>query len=272
MSKHSLIATGLGLGLMAASMGASAQLQTFDYSSMYYGAAAGGSKYVSFVPTIVRGAGASDGAAGVVMLELYQPLTGSASTWAFALGGAVGSAAGGAGGTATRVYKEISLTAENGLAISADHYLGNVVEISHAFTQLQTVSSQACQVTFAAVIGTNGQLAFKSVEAQPVDFNSATADVIITTGTGPAVTISESDWNNASKAFPLSYAGNSSFAATGLVTAIGSASVAGESAAKVLAVNSLLTARGRCVPAYTARAAGSGTTITGDSIGMVRIY
>lgn len=270
MSKHSLIATGLGLGLMAASMGASAQLHTFDYSSMYYGAVAGGSKYVSFVPTLVRG-GANTGAAGVLMLEMFQPVSGSASTWAYALGGAVDAAAGGS--NTDGVYQSVSFSADNGLGVTQSHYFGNNGTISHAFSQSVTVSSQACQVTFAAHIGTNDQLAFTNVFAKPLNSISASDVVSLTTSGTGTVTIGSAAWNNASAAIVSSYAANASLSISGLLSATSTG--AGDTvtyAASGTAVNGLLGARGRCVPAYTARAAGSGTTITGETIGLVRIY
>lgn len=271
MSKHSLIATGLGLGLMAASMGASAQVHTFDYSSMYYGATAGGSKYVSFVPTIVRGiASDSEGAAGVLMLELFQPVSGSASTWAFALGGVVGSDAGGAGTDAVDNASIFPFTANNGAAVGGFRYLGDVVSISHGFSQSVTVSSQACQVTFAAVIGTNDQLAFTSVAASPVSGVVAVGGgVSLTTGptgAGSAYTLAANLWNNASATIVSSYATNTAMSMVGISSGGAATTLTGS------AVNAALQARGKCVPAYTARASGGGTTITGETIGLVRIY
>lgn len=271
MSKHSLIATGLGLGLMAASMGASAQLHTFDYSSMYYGATAGGSKYVSFVPTLVRGAGANTGAAGVLMLEMFQPVSGSASTWAYALGGAISAAGGGSGAvSAAANYSAFEYTVDNGLAVTAAHFLGDVVTLSHPFSQTVTVSSQACQVTFAASLGTNDQLAFTNVRAQAVGGYTAPDSISITTATGGAgssFTIASGLWNNASATMVSSYATNTAFSMIGIADTAGAASTLTGTA-----INAALTARGRCVPAYTARATGGGTTITGESIGLVRIY
>ena len=266
MSKHSIVSVGLGLGLMAASLGASAQaLHTFDYSSVYFGSAVGGNKYVSFVPTMDRGA-ATKGAAGVLMLEFYQPNSGTASTWAFALGGPVDKAAGGSGADAIGVYTDVAMTVHNGLALSRNYFFGDVVSISHAFNQEVVVSSQACNVTFAALIGSNDQLAFGSVSAAPVGW--VTANGIVSVQTGVVATqsfiIASDVWNNASATLVSNYALNSSLG----LTVPAAASTVYASAA----VNAMLAARNKCVPAYTARASGGGTTIIGDPVGMVRIY
>lgn len=276
MSKHSLISAGLGLGLMAASMGASAQLHTFDYSSMYFGSAVGGQKYVAFVPTVARGAGASEGAAGVVMLELFQPATGSANTWGFAVAGPVDMAAGAgysantAGVTSTvsgGFFSDAAYTAGNGISASDQiFFFGNNEAQKLAFAQNLTLASQGCGVSFSAVIGTNDQLFFNNVEVQPAgsawQAASATDPVSLTVSSGGANSTTQyaaAVWNNASATLPT-------YAYTNVqIGGIGTA-VAGA------AGNNMLKARNACVPAYTARALGGGTTITGVPVGMVRIW
>lgn len=266
MSKHSLVSIGLGLGLMAASMGASAQLHTFDYSSLYFGSVAGGSKYTAFVPTINRGAAsASEGAAGVVMLEFFQPASGSASTWAFAIGGAVNSVAGGSDSASLAAYNSIALTADNGLALTHHQYFGGAGEVKLGFNQTVMSGTQACNVAFDAVIGTNDQLAFANVVARADGWFTANGPVVVTTGSGAPVTIDAAFWNNASATGASNYAINSS------LSMVVPGSVASSTYLGSL-VNTALQARSKCVPAYTARAAGSGTVITGQPIGLVRIW
>jgi hypothetical protein len=267
MSKHSLISTGLGLGLMAASMGASAQLHTFDYSSVYYGSASGGGRYVAFLPTATRGDSSSSfGANGVLMLDMFQPLSGSGSTWAFALGGPVGLEAGwGSDSTlGTAISQNVSWSAGNGLSNNQIFYFPNNEAISMAFNLPVTISSQACNVTFAAAIGTNDQLAFESVEAQPsslANWASATAAVSVMSGslTAPVATMAQSAWNAGSVSMSA-YAGTA-LTVAGLATSVGGSVVA-----------AMLAGRNKCVPAYASRATGGGSIITGGSVGMIRIW
>lgn len=260
MSKHSLISTGLGLGLMAASMGASAQLHSFDGGMMYFGAAAGGNKYVAFVPQMARGAA---GAAGVLMLEMFQPTSGTNSSWAYAIGGAVDAAAGGTGsggsGSAT-----ITGQAANGLGYSGTYFFGDNAAISLAFSNEATISSQVCNVSFVASIGTQDQLFFTNVTAQPDDWNSASAAVSLTTATGGAgstMSVAQALWNNASATI-LASVGASNASISGIATTVSGSA----------AVNSLLSARSKCVTAYTGRSGGTGTTIVGSPPGMIRLW
>jgi len=266
MSKHSLISTGLGLGLMAASMGASAQMHTFDYSSVYYGSASGGGRYVAFVPTATRGASsASEGASGVLMLDMFQPASGSGSTWAFAIGAGVGPAAGlgSTGASGAGLSQSVTWTAGNGLANDQVYYFPNNEAISMAFNQAVTISSQACDVTFAAAIGTNDQLAFNGVQAQPnglANWSSASADVSVSTGTGvQAATLAQSAWNAGSGSLSA-YAGLS-VTVSGLAGALAGSQVA-----------AMISGRNKCIPAYTARATAGGSIITGGSVGLIRIW
>lgn len=269
MSKHSLISTVAGLGLMAASMGASAQLHTFDYSSMYFGSAGTGGKYVAFVPTMSRGAGASDGAAGVLMLELFQPATGSASTWAYAVGGAVGADAG-AGVTTggADVLQTVTWTANNGLANAQNYYFGNNESIKLNFDQAVLASgvpAMSCNVAFVAEIGTNDQLQFKSVKAAPNHGDWQTAAGVVSVfsnsaGTAAPYTIAQADWDAMSVTTPAVV--GASAKVDGIATSVGGT-----------AATSLINMRNRCVPAYNNRATGGGVTpIVGGGLGFVRIW
>ncbi len=257
MSKHSLISTGLGLGLMAASMGASAQLHSFDGGMMYFGATSGGNKYVAFVPQMSRAAGG--GAAGVLMLEMFQPATGTASSWAYAIGGSVGDAAGGTGSTAT---VGSTWTANNGITYSGTWYFGDNIALTHQFSNEATVSSQVCNVSFVASLGTQDQLFFTNVTVVPDDWNSATAVVSITTSTAASHTMSvaQAAWNNASAT--LATFGFSGASISGIATSVsGSANV-----------NNLLGARNKCVTAYTGRTGGTTATIVGSPPGLIRLW
>jgi hypothetical protein len=274
MSKHSLISVGLGLGLMAASMGASAQLHTFDYSMVYYTAASGGAKYTMFVPTAARAAAGVKAAASVIMLDFFQPSSGTTNSWAFALGGAVNAVAGGAGANAGDNSSGQIFGAANGAKFTETHYFGDNIAIGQSFLQQQTISSQVCNITFSASIGTNDQLLFNNVNVRGSDFsNTANADVtIFTTGAAPGAnveTILQAAWNNQSVTL-RTYAASVSFQVSGLATSISSGT---NSAFAVSSYNALVTARNKCVPAYTARAAGFGTSIDGVTpLGMIRVF
>ncbi len=267
MSKHSLISTVAGLGLMAASMGASAQLHTFDYSMMYYGPATGGGKYVAFVPTVTRSTTADEGSTNVLMLEMFQPASGTASTWAYAIGGAVDAAAGAGSATGTDVMQTVEWTANNGVAASGSYYFGNNLEIALPFVQAVNISSQACNVTFSANIGTNDQLAFANINAQPVglaNWASATAVVSVLTGTGAvAATLAQTAWNSGASTL-------SAFAGASVtVSNLDGGNVVGSGAAAMIA------GRNKCVAAYTARASSGATVIApggSTTLGLVRVW
>lgn len=259
MSKHSLISTVAGLGLMAVSMGASAQMQTFDYGMMFYGNVTGGGKYVAFVPTIVRENTVGNGAANVLMLEMFQPLSGSASTWAYAIGGPVDSVAGGV--SASTMAADLSLPF--GTETSGGMFLNTANNsIGLAFLQNVVVSSQACNVTFNAEVATDGQLRFAGAQATPSGALSAAGVVSYSYGAAGASTstIAQADWN----------AGSATIAPpTGAVSIAGLAtSPTGTGAAAIAA----FTNRNKCVVAYNARAQSGTTIIGGGQLGMIRIW
>lgn len=270
MSKHSLISAGLGLGLMAASLGANAQmLHTFDYSSMYYGSAAGGAKYVAFLPTLQRGGDPSDssGANGVLMLELFQPISGSASTWAYAIGGAVtpaegmGVTAGAWDGGST----QLDFTANNNIAQEFNFYPGNNASISKEF--LATVvgaSSQECNITYNAAIDANDQLRLGvTVKPSLAAWAAANADVSFysnSLSTNAFTTVASTAWNAGDASVPGVF-GGASAGASGFAAASGGT-----------VVGAVVNAHNRCVAVYTSRKGSSTDVITGGSLGMLRLW
>lgn len=274
MSKHSLISAGLGLGLMAASLGANAQmLHSFDYSSMYYGSAAGGAKYVAFMPTSQRAVSNSDytetamGAAGVLMLELFQPISGSASTWAYAIGGPVVSAEG--MGATTGAWADgsasIAFTANNGIAQTFNFYPGNNASISKAFlANVAGVSGQQCVVNYNAVIDANDQLRLGvTVSPSLAAWSAAAGDLSFYSNSGSTnavTTIASTAWN----AGDVSLAGNFSG------TAAGASGFAASTAGTV--VGAIVNAHNRCVAVYNSRKSSSTDVITGGSLGMLRLW
>ena len=259
MSKHSLITVAAGLGLMAASLGASAQPQTFDYGMMFYGNATNGGKYVAFVPTATRSS-TDAGALAVLMLEMFQPASGSASTWAYAIGGSVGSDAGG-----TTAGISIGFPGSSTGSASAFLPSGNA-SIELAFNQAVVVSSQACDVTFNAVVGTDAQLRFTDVAATPSGALKATNVVSFTSGAGTRSgtgTIASAAWNGGSAT--LATIAGSLAAVAGLAT-----NPANSSAAVAAFAN-----RNKCVAAYTSRSQGGASVIgPGGStmLGMTRVW
>ena len=260
MSKHSLISTVAGLGLMAASMGVSAQSSmTFDYSMMFYGNATGGGKYIAFVPTSARAMDAVPaevpGAQAVLMLDLFQPATGSASTWAYAVGGPVGLVAAGAAA---------SDSLDVGFGSAYLHGSNNSIEMS--FAQAVVVSSQACNVTFNAQVDTNNQLRFTDIGAAPSGALSATGrvDYKYALAGASSSTIAATDWNAGSASLALP---------TGAVEI--TAGLATNPVGTGTPATTAFTNRNKCVAAYTSRAQG-GATVIGPggpvTLGMTRIW
>jgi hypothetical protein len=119
-------------------------------------------------------------------------------------------------------------------------------------------------VTFSAVLDAVDQLKFASVAVQPSGFVSAAGSnfsVSTGAGAGATMTVGSAAYNNASATMTFGgYTGASIISYSG---GVATANIGGTAA---------LAARNNCVPAYTARAAGGGTTFTGTTLGQVRIW
>lgn len=186
MRAHFLISSGLCGGLMALSLGLNAtpNVHSFDYASMYVNATASGVSYANFIPTATRSGAGIAGAANVLMLELYQPASGSASTWAYALGGAV-SHADAVGSDGANNGMAAAYTNYNVASVTQNFsvYPGVMNEsVSLSFTQGVTASSQACNVTFSAVLDANDQLKFSHISVIPAGWVAVNQNVYVPTG------------------------------------------------------------------------------------------
>lgn len=187
MRVHSLIKTGLGAGLLAASLGvvsATPNFHSFDYSSIYYTSSTSGVNYNVFVPTAERSGAGISGASGVVMLELYQPGSGSASTWAYAVGNAVSATAAigsdSAGNAVTANYTNYNAAS---LTVAFAVYPGVQNEtVSLSFSQGVTASSQACNVSFSAVVDGNDMLKYNNITVKPNGWVAVNKNVYVATG------------------------------------------------------------------------------------------
>lgn len=273
MSKHSVVKAGLGLGLMAASLGASAQLHTFAEPMIFYKVSGASVNYVAFLPNIYD--------SGIVMLDLFQ--SGSISTWNFGVGGAVDAAAGGqvwsftasagTSGSFTSVYYDplgrvstASTAAGSPASLSSSWYGGNASTLSMAFMQQQTISSQACNVTFGVSVGTDDYMRYGAFTIAPGNWPTASANVTFRTKSGASATdtttMAFGDWNainfSATSAFPTFSAYSVPNAANG--------------AANQVAV-SALTKANLCTNIYTTKSAlNAAGNVIGATTGLMRLW
>jgi hypothetical protein len=225
MQRHLLIKAGLGLGLLAGSMAASAQLQSFAKTMIFAKFNAGVSSYAVFTPFGV------DGNQGVVLLDLSQGAAGSGTAaapdgWGFAVGGTVNAGAGGpvwainlpgltdTASAITVSYVDTASSFTNSTKTAAagtitSFYGGGTSSVILSFLQAATSSGQACNMTFSAVVGTDLFLKFSNFSVRP-DTNYPSAQAAVSYRTGSATTatasLASTDWNafnfSASSAFP----------------------------------------------------------------------
>jgi len=276
MSKHSVIKTSLGIGLMAASLGASsADLHTFAEPVLYYKVNGNIVNYTAFVPSMTT-------SAGVLLLEMYQSST--ISTWAYGLGGTVNAAAGGAGwsfsGAADAATGSVQFSTLNAAGIgssevdstnaasfSSSWYGGDTAGLKLSFTQQGTVSSVACDVTFSATLDTNDYMQYASFSVQPDTWtdNSATDDVYWRTKTGTTASdtasVGSAAWNAKNFSATSSFYTFSAF----------SIPIAGAAGNTVAA--SAITKANLCTNLYTAKnALNSAGNIIGGKSGLMRLW
>ena len=192
MKRIQAIKVGVGVGLMAVSLGALANqaVHSFATGSIYYKNTAGGATYVVNVPT---GNSAAD---TTVLVELQQNSVPSLNTWAYAVATGVFAAAAnagaswsqgfsvgitGVGNSAAASYYDFNLnkfssSAMQGSAVtvstSNSWYGGDTQAMTMGFIQGSTISSQACPATFVASLGTNDVLQYTSWTIQPTEFFS----------------------------------------------------------------------------------------------------
>jgi len=285
MIKHTAIKAGIGIGLMAASLGAaSADLHTFGKASIYYKIDGSAVKYSAFVPS---GPTATD---SVIMLDMLQ--SGTVSTWAYAMGAALGTLVNTVGGTSvtnTSHYSNFS-NAAGGLAwkaaatvtyvkadgntassASTSFYNGDTAQLVLSFSQVPTISSQACNMSFSAQLDTDDYLKFTNVVIRPENWPSATDSVSYRTKSG---TTASDTLSIASNVFNAYNATTTSAFATFTAWSVPIAGNAGNT----VAVSALSAPFGKCVTAATARtavnAASSVPIIGGGSVGggMLRLW
>lgn len=278
MSKHSIVKTGLGVGLMAASLGAMADLHTFAEPMIYYKVNGSAVNYVAFVPSM--------GSTNVVMLDLYQ--SGTISSWNYGVNAAAFDA--GAGGTAwsfsfsrstdtmsgafqNKYFDGLGASSGNtygtttigsSTGISSSWYAGNTGAISFAFGMNQTVSSQACSVSFVASINSDDYLLFTNFTVAGLPTASDSVSFRTKSGTTASDTASSGSaaWNavnfSATSTFPT-------FSAFSIPAANGGAN-------QTVAA-SVVTRGNVCQALYTAKNAlnSAGGTI-GAKSGLMRLW
>lgn len=279
MSKHSIVKTGLGVGLMAASLGAMADMHTFAEPMIYYKVNGAAVNYVAFVPSM--------GSANVVLLDMYQ--SGTISSWNYGVNNA--SIDAGAGGTAwsflfsrttdtqlsaafqNKYFDGLgnssgntygSTTIGSSTQISSSWYGGNTGAVSHAYSMVQTVSSQACSVSFVASINTEDYLLFTNFTVAGLPTASDSVSFRTKSGTSASDTASSGSaaWNavnfSATSTFPTFSAFSIPAAAGGALQTIAA---------------SVVTRGNVCNSVYTAKNAlnSAGGTI-GAKAGLMRLW
>lgn len=283
MSNHSIVRAGLGLGLMAASLGASAQLHTFAEPMIYYKVNGSAVTYVAFLPKI-------DDAA-VVVIDLYQ--SGTISTWAFGIGAAPDAAAGGAlwsysasnstqsnnaGSFTNKFYNGVGQssgvnwgTTSTGVSqnASSSWYGGDTQSVSMAFAQDFTISSQVCNVTYTVNIGTDDVMRYVGFNVAASGFQTASDSVSWRTKSGTSATDTASSgsaaWNalanfSVTRAFPTF-----TFSAFSIPNAANGAT-------QTVAATGL-TKGNLCTNVYTNKnALNSAGNVIGGATGLIRLW
>lgn len=282
MSNHSLVKAGLCVGLMAASLGAVAgDRHTFAEPMIYYKVTGAAVNYVAFIPSMQG--------TGVLMLDLYQ--SGTSSSWAYAAAAAVNAAAGGAawsvsasnstdsnnaGSFTVKYYDVLGNTSgvnwgttSSGVStdFSSSWYGGDTQTVSLEFTQAQTISSQACDVSFGASLNTDDYLVFAGFTMRPGSAYPSASDSVSWrtksgTSTSDYASIGSAAWNasnfSATSAFPT-------FSAFSIPAANGGA---GQTVAA-----SVISKANLCVGNYTAKAAlNAAGGFIGAKAGLMRLW
>lgn len=259
MSKHSLVKTSLGVGLMAASLGASAaEIHSFAEPMLYYKASGTSVNYVAFVPSLLTPA--------VLYLDLFQ--SGTISTWAYGVNAAgAGAAAGGAAWTATGTVSYADIIGNTATTASSTWYGGDTASVSMTFAQTPTISSQACGVSFAVSLGSNDYMQYTNFTIQPADWPTFSGASSVTyrtksgTTAGDTASLGSAAWNalnaSATSAFPT-------FSAYSIGTAMSDAAT--YAASRITKFN-------LCTTAYTAKAAlNSAGNMIGGQAGLMRLW
>lgn len=289
MSKHSLVKAGACVGLMAASLGAGAvDLHSFAEPMIYYKVSGAAVNYIAFVPSSLG--------TGVLMLDLYQ--SGTVSTWAYAAGAVTDSSAGGikwsvglsrgaatndftfAGasvdplGTSTTVTVGNATLAASTTVFSSTWYGGDTSSISAQFTQAQTISSQVCNVSFAASIGTDDYLVFNGFSMRPDSnypsgWSVASDSPKVTWRTASGTTASDTSTMSATAWNAVNFSATMAFPTFSAFT-VQTGSATGNTATYAASV---LSKANLCVGAYTAKAAlNAAGGFIGAKAGLMRLW
>lgn len=196
MIKHTAIKAGIGLGLMATSLAAVADPHSFGIPTIYYKVNGAAVNYAAMIPN------GNQATSSVIMLDVLQSST--ISTWAYAVGGALGSPnslatatnsfasysnlAGGVAWKASGTISHLTPVGSTSTIASSSFYGGDTNTLSLSFTQQVTASSQACNMTFSAQMNTDDYLVFSNVTIQPNGWPTATDNVSYRTKSGTLAT------------------------------------------------------------------------------------
>jgi len=285
MSNHSIIKTGVGIGLMAASLASLADIHTFAEPTVYYKVNGSAVNYVALLPNLRD--------TGVLALELFQ--SGSISSWAFAVGGSVDANAGGvvwsytlttgaqpasnslavvnyagskydAGGNLVTYGINNTQASTGSSTAGSSWYGGGSGSVSLAFIQSQTISSQACNVTFTVNVGADDVLRYSGFSLQPDGWTTASAAVVYRTLSGTTTSdtanVASAAWN------AMNFSATSNFPTFSAFTIPNAAAGAGQTVAV-----SALTKANLCTNIYTTKnALNSAGNVIGGVTGLVRLW
>ncbi|MFA7243029.1 MAG: hypothetical protein WC091_23220 [Sulfuricellaceae bacterium] len=272
MYKHAAIKTTAGISLMAMSLGVCADLHTFGDAMAYYKVSGASTGYAYFLPS---GATATD---SVILLDLFQ--SGTVATWAYAMGGSIGagqvaapfttgmssSPAGGIFQKATGVITYITPAGISATTSSTSFYNGDTQELSLSFTQVSTVFSQACNMSFSAKLDTDDYLQFTNLSVLPANWPSATDDVYYRTKPGTSAS------DTASMASNIFNAYNASTTSSFYTFSAWTVPIAGD-AANTFAVSAITGGFSKCNTAANNRTFYNGAGgVVGGKEGMMRLW
>jgi len=179
MNQHTLIRTGAGLGLLAASCATMADISSFGRPMAFMRIESGKTSYAAFMPWFTAGAVGGP----VIYLDLGQ--SGTQSTWAFGVAYAASSNsnswAGSSGGwpvaNSMTYWNEILNTTATQTGtfsfLGGDTYSKRL----DGFNYSTVVSSVSCNVSLDAYIGSDGYLLWTGIMAEPSRWSTWTSSV-----------------------------------------------------------------------------------------------
>lgn len=270
MINSNLIKTGLGVGLLAASLGASAGALDGSHgfgNAMIYVSGGTAPVYQIFMPS---GTGSTD---NVILVEATQGATAATMTWTYMVGtSSLGAQTANAGASYSALSSAagVYLGAAGSTSAAVEfHGMNTTGAISYPFSYSAGSGASICNINLSASIGVDDHLVWTIISAAPTfgGWSSASGVVSVTRNSTVGLeTYAAAVWNSPSA--------STQFVTTGVVAANASISIPGNAAATgTLAVGNILKAANYC-GTYTAKrkALNSSGLLLGGSAGMIRLW